>query len=60
MPSLSGNTVTLTTSQQSATTYAVMVSGVNRATDAEPLTVNSANFNGRPPFDVLLLDHAQG
>jgi hypothetical protein len=51
-PTLSGNTVTLTTSQQSATTYAVTVSGVTRSSDAEPLTVNNASFTGRPPFDV--------
>ncbi|MBV8761724.1 MAG: hypothetical protein JO257_30800 [Deltaproteobacteria bacterium] len=51
-PTLSGNTVTLTTSPQSASNYTVTVSNVTRASDLEPLTVNSTQFMGRAPFDV--------
>lgn len=51
-PVLVGNTVTLTTSPQTAQTYAVVVSNVRRASDAEALTINSASFTGRPPFDI--------
>jgi hypothetical protein len=51
-PTLAGNTVTIATSTQSATTYTVTVSGVARASDTEPLSTNSATFTGRPPFDV--------
>jgi hypothetical protein len=50
--SLSGSTVTLTTSApQAAQPYVLTVSNVVR-TDAEPLTVKTASFDGRPPFDV--------
>jgi len=56
-PVLSGATVTIPTSAQSATGYTVTVqngmSGVVRASDAEPLTTNAANFTGRAPFDVI-------
>jgi len=52
VPILTGSTVTLTTSTQAAQTYAVLVSGVTRASDAEALTVSNASFPGRPPFDV--------
>ncbi|HUS32072.1 MAG TPA: hypothetical protein VMZ53_26415 [Kofleriaceae bacterium] len=45
-PSLSGNTVSFTTTAQVATTYTVMVSNVLRASDNEPLTVNTASFAG--------------
>jgi len=51
-PSLAGSTVTLVTSPQAAITYTVTVSGVTRATDAEPLTATMTSFMGRPPFDV--------
>ena len=51
-PVLSGNQVTLATAAQSAGTYAAVVSGVTRASDGEALTVASASFAGRPPFDV--------
>jgi predicted RNA-binding protein with TRAM domain len=51
-PSLVGNTVTLTTSMQAATTYTVMVTGVSRASDAELLATSVVNFGGRAPFDV--------
>ncbi len=51
--SLSGSTVTLTTSApQAAQPYVVTVSNVTRQSDGEPLTINSASFDGRPPFDV--------
>ncbi|MDB4952654.1 MAG: hypothetical protein JWO36_223 [Myxococcales bacterium] len=59
-PLLSGNTVTLTTSAQAATTYGVIVSGVTRASDAEPLTVASAGFTGRAPFNVVSAASASG
>jgi hypothetical protein len=59
-PLLSGNTVTLTTSAQSATSYGVVVSGVTRASDAEPLTIASAGFTGRAPFDVASAASASG
>ena len=51
-PVLAGNTVTLTTSPQTASTYTVTVSNVSRASDAEPLTTNATQFMGRAPFDV--------
>jgi len=46
---LIGNTVTLTTSGQAATSYTVTVAGVARVNDGEPLTVASASFTGTPP-----------
>jgi predicted RNA-binding protein with TRAM domain len=52
-PTLSGNTVTLTTSAQGAQTYAVTVSNVTRASDAEPLAVASAGFSGINTFNVV-------
>ena len=52
VPILSGNQVTLATSPQTSGTYAVLVSGVTRASDGEALTVANASFAGRPPFDV--------
>jgi hypothetical protein len=51
-PTLSGNTVTITTSAQTATTYTVTVNGVTRNLDAEALTVNQAMFTGRATFNV--------
>jgi predicted RNA-binding protein with TRAM domain len=51
-PLLSGNTVTLTTSSQSAIPYTVTVTGVTRASDGEPLTVATADFTGRTSFNV--------
>ena len=45
-PALSGNVVTIQTSAQSATGYTVVVSNVTRASDGEPLTTKSQNFNG--------------
>ena len=41
MPTLSGNTVTLVTSLQSASTYMVTVTGVHRASDGEPLVAGT-------------------
>ncbi len=52
-PALEGNVVTLTTLAQSASTYTLTVSGVTRATDAEPLFQSSATFQGRAPFNVV-------
>jgi hypothetical protein len=51
-PVLSGNKVTLVTSAQSSTSYTISVTGVTRQSDAEPLTLADASFNGRAPFDV--------
>jgi hypothetical protein len=51
-PTLNGNIVTITTTPQSATQFTVTVSGIQRASDNEPLTVSTANFTGRAPFDV--------
>jgi hypothetical protein len=51
-PVLTDSTVTLVTSTQVATTYAITVSGVTRAADQEPLTVASANFSGITTFNV--------
>jgi hypothetical protein len=45
-PVLGGNTVTITTAEQSATTYVVTVSGVTRDPDGEPLTEDSHDFVG--------------
>ncbi|MDQ3337094.1 MAG: lamin tail domain-containing protein [Myxococcota bacterium] len=53
-PVLNGNTVTLTTtSQVGGQTYNVTVSNVTRMTDAEPLFVNAASFQGRAGFNVI-------
>src|SRR5205823_439742 len=49
---LSGSTVTITTSLQAAQSYTVVVTGVARASDGEPLSNNMATFMGRAPFDV--------
>ncbi|HEX4515611.1 MAG TPA: hypothetical protein VH054_18820, partial [Polyangiaceae bacterium] len=49
---LNGSTVTLNTTSQTATQYTVTVANVTRASDAEPLTITSAMFTGRTPFDV--------
>lgn len=51
-PQLAGNVVTLTTSEQSAQTYTVTVAGLTRASDAEPLTLDNADFAGRTSFNV--------
>ena len=51
-PLLAGNTVTLTTAPQTAQTYAIVVSNVRRASDAETLTVANTSFVGRPPFSI--------
>jgi hypothetical protein len=51
-PTVSGSTVTITTSPQAVATYGVMVMGVRRASDGEPLTVSSATFTGRIDFNV--------
>lgn len=45
-PTLVGNVVTLATSGQLAQSYTAVVSNVTRASDAEPLSITSANFNG--------------
>ncbi|MGE5183173.1 MAG: hypothetical protein ACM31C_13980 [Acidobacteriota bacterium] len=45
-PALAGNTVTLTSTAQSAVTYTLDVAGVTRAADGEPLTVTSTTFTG--------------
>jgi hypothetical protein len=51
-PTLAGNTVTVTTAQQMAQSYTVTVSNVKRASDFEPLDMNSAMFVGRNAFIV--------
>src|SRR5207244_1881868 len=51
-PTLVGSVVTISTSAQAAQTYTVTVTGVTRGNDAEPLSINTANFMGRTPFDV--------
>jgi beta propeller repeat protein len=48
-PSLSANTVTITTSSQSAVEYTVTASGITRAADGQSLTNASATFAGQPP-----------
>ncbi|MDB4995494.1 MAG: hypothetical protein JWM74_2926, partial [Myxococcaceae bacterium] len=52
VPVLSGNTVTLTTATQTATTYTLTVAAVTRASDGEPLTTSTANFAGTSSFNV--------
>jgi hypothetical protein len=59
-PTLVGNTVNLTTSAQSVTSYTVTVSNVTRAGDTEPLTTNTAGFTGSPPFNVTLAEPIGG
>ena len=49
---IAGETVTLTTSAQTATSFTVTVSNVTRAFDGLPLTNASATFTGRGEFDV--------
>ena len=51
-PVLAGNTVTIATGSQSATTYTVSVANVTRASDGTVLTNRAASFTGRSPFDV--------
>ena len=51
-PTLFGNVVTIDTSPQAAKAYTITVTDVTRASDTQPLTVASANFTGRAPFDV--------
>lgn len=51
-PMLSGNKVTLVTAAQTSGSYTVTVTGVTRASDGEPTSVNAASFNGRTPFNV--------
>lgn len=45
-PMVSGNTVTITTSPQLATTYTASVSNVTRASDGQALGIASATFTG--------------
>jgi hypothetical protein len=48
-----GNTVTVnTTSQTGGQAYTVTVNNVTRGSDGEALTAKTANFSGRPKFDV--------
>ncbi len=47
-PSLTGNTVTIATAGQTATTYTITVANLTRSSDAEPLTIASAQFAGNP------------
>jgi hypothetical protein len=49
---VAGKVVTLTTTAQTAQSYALTVAGVTRSVDNEPLTVATANFTGRTPFNV--------
>jgi cysteine-rich repeat protein len=51
-PTLAGNTVTFTTTTQSAVTYTISVANVLRDGDGEPLAIASANFSGRDGFDI--------
>jgi len=52
-PILNGNTVTLwTTAQAYNTIYTITVSGVTRASDAEPLDIVAASFTGAPTFNI--------
>jgi uncharacterized repeat protein (TIGR01451 family) len=48
-PVLSANTVTIATSTQAAQRYTVTVSNVTSASDATPLTTNTASFTGTAP-----------
>ena len=52
-PALQGNTVTITTSSQSAQEYTVTVSNVTRASDSEPLIIKERTFTGRTSFNVV-------
>src|SRR5262249_17818450 len=51
-PVLSGSTVTLTTSAQTATSYTVTVTNVTRAGDHIALGAATATFDGRVSFNV--------
>lgn len=51
-PQVTGNSITLITSEQIAISYTVMVSNVTRTSDAEPLTTNTASFTGNTWFNV--------
>ena len=51
-PSLSGTTVTLTTSPQTQTQYKATVEGVTRDFDKASLIVDNGMFTGRNPFRV--------
>jgi hypothetical protein len=50
---LAGSMITIGTSAQAAMTYTVTVTGVTRLTDGQPLTMTTATFTGRTPFEVL-------
>jgi len=51
-PVLAGNAVTITTAPQDSVNYTLVVSGLTRNADAEPLTVAMMDFMGRSPFIV--------
>jgi hypothetical protein len=53
-PILSGNTVTINTTVQSATSYTVTVNGVTRASDGEVLTTTMATFTGTTQTDATV------
>jgi hypothetical protein len=52
-PTLSGNTVTITTSTQLEQSYTVTVNNVTRSLDAEALTIKTATFTGRAQYNVM-------
>ncbi|HTR49321.1 MAG TPA: hypothetical protein VMJ10_01360 [Kofleriaceae bacterium] len=52
-PVLAGNTVTITSASQTATSYTVTVSNITRAIDTEALGISTAMFTGRTPFLVV-------
>ena len=51
-PTLSGSTVTLSTSAQTAQSYTLTVTNVTRALDRAPLGTSTATFTGRASFNV--------
>jgi len=50
---LAGSTITIGTSAQASMTYTVTVSNITRLMDGQPLTMNTATFAGRTPFELL-------
>ena len=52
-PVVEGMTVVIATSAQVAMQYDLIVSGITRASDSAPLTIDTATFTGRTAFDVI-------
>jgi hypothetical protein len=50
---LAGETITIGTAAQADQSYTITISNITRLTDGQPLTVDTATFTGRKPFDIV-------